>query len=256
MSDLMTGVSGYATGAIDVATTQIDQDPNPLKGEADAAKVNGLAAAILQIQAILGIGPSLKGTRQDLVERLSIGINASGTIKADSTAAFSGQIIPELGANPTGAVIPYAGTTSPNGYLLCDGSAVSRTTYSTLFNTIGITYGSGDGSTTFNVPDIRGRAVIMVDGAANRITSASTGGVNADTLGGVGGAETHTLTIAQMPSHDHAQDGSTTLTGGAAGTFGDGVGAGTTGGTTATTGGGAAHNNTQPWIALNYIIKT
>lgn len=57
-------------------------------------------------------------------------------------------------AEPTGSIKPFAGTTIPNGYLLCDGSAVSRTTYAALFAVIGTTYGSGDGSTTFNVPNL------------------------------------------------------------------------------------------------------
>lgn len=60
------------------------------------------------------------------------------------------------GVEPTGAMIPYAGASAPAGYLLCNGSAVSRTTYAALFAVIGTTYGSGDGSTTFNVPNAKG----------------------------------------------------------------------------------------------------
>ncbi len=63
-------------------------------------------------------------------------------------------------SEPTGSILAYAGTNAPSGYLLCDGSAVSRTTYSVLFTLIGTTYGAGDGSTTFNVPDLRGRAAV------------------------------------------------------------------------------------------------
>ena len=58
---------------------------------------------------------------------------------------------------PTGVVVPFAGATAPDGYLLCYGQAVSRSTYSDLFAAIGTTYGAGDGSTTFNLPDLRGR---------------------------------------------------------------------------------------------------
>ena len=58
---------------------------------------------------------------------------------------------------PSGAILQFAGSAAPSGYLLCDGSAVSRTTYAALFSAIGTTYGTGDGSTTFNVPDFRGR---------------------------------------------------------------------------------------------------
>ena len=58
----------------------------------------------------------------------------------------------EIGGMPVGSIIPYAGTTIPAGYLLCDGSAISRTTYSALFAAIGTTYGAGDGNSTFNLP--------------------------------------------------------------------------------------------------------
>ena len=69
---------------------------------------------------------------------------------------------------PTGCVLPYAGTTAPEGWLLCDGSTVSRTDYAGLFAVLGSTHGQGDGSTTFHIPDLRGRFVRGVDGAANR----------------------------------------------------------------------------------------
>jgi microcystin-dependent protein len=107
---------------------------------------------------------------------------------------------------PVGALIPYAGTTSPdtNLYLLCDGAAVSRTTYATLFAVIGTSFGVGDGSTTFNVPDLRGRIPMGLDNLggtpANRVTDA-----NADALGGTVGAQDHTLTEAELPSHSHSQ---------------------------------------------------
>lgn len=62
----------------------------------------------------------------------------------------------DLWSGMTGTVLPFAGEAAPNGWLLCYGQAISRTTYSTLFGIIGTTYGTGDGSTTFNLPDLRG----------------------------------------------------------------------------------------------------
>jgi microcystin-dependent protein len=98
-------------------------------------------------------------------------------------------------ATPPGTVVAFAGTTAPHGWLLCDGSAVSRTTYAALFAITQITYGGGDGINTFNLPDARGR-VILGAGAGAGLTSRIMG----QTLG----EETHTLDIAEMPSHSHS----------------------------------------------------
>ena len=158
---------------------------------------------------------------------------------------------------PTASIMPYAGVSAPTGFLLCDGAAISRTTYSALFALVGTTYGSGDGSSTFNIPDLRGRVIAGQDDmggvSANRLTGLS-GGVDGDILGGSGGAETHTLSIAQMPAHTHSlQNG--------VGTKSNSFDSGTlvasdASGNTGSQGNGDAHNNVQPTIILNYIIKT
>jgi len=157
---------------------------------------------------------------------------------------------------PTASLMPYAGTAAPTGYLLCDGAAVSRTTYSDLFGIVGTTYGVGDGSTTFNIPDLRGRVIAGQDDmggtSANRLTN-QTGGLNGDTLGATGGAETHTLTVAEIPAHTHTYNAHTGL--GASGSGGNAQ-LGSQSSATGSTGGGGAHNNVQPTIILNYIIKT
>ena len=104
------------------------------------------------------------------------------------------------GAVPVGVVNPFAGSIAPSGWLLCFGQAVSRSQYSALFAVLGTTYGAGDGSTTFVVPDMRGRSVRGKDdmggAAANRVTSAVTG-VNGTILGAAGGDQNH-------QSHAHA----------------------------------------------------
>lgn len=102
---------------------------------------------------------------------------------------------------PPGTILDYAGASLPNGYLLCYGQAVSRSTYAGLFSALGTTWGLGDGSTTFNLPDLRGRATFGLDNmggtAAGRITNTFTG----TTLGNTGGSETSTLTTqAQLPN--------------------------------------------------------
>ena len=149
---------------------------------------------------------------------------------------------------PTGAILIWPASSLPTGgYLECDGSAISRTTYSGLFAVIGTTWGAGDGSTTFNLPDLRGRAPI----------GAGTGsGLTARTLAATGGAETHTLTESEMPSHQHTYQrfaGSVSVTSGGATSVQSTT---LTGNGTSATGGGQAHNNMQPFAVTKFIIKT
>lgn len=104
---------------------------------------------------------------------------------------------------PAGSVMAYAGSSAPAGWLVCDGSAVSRTTYAALFAVVGTTYGAGDGSTTFNLPDLRSRSVV---GAG------SGGALTARALGESMGAETITLQVGNLPKHQHRVNG--TISGG------------------------------------------
>lgn len=138
------------------------------------------------------------------------------------------------------------GLAAPAGWLACDGSLVSRAGLPDLFAAIGTTYGAGDGSTTFGLPDPRGR-VLVGAGAGSGLTPR--------TAGQTGGTETHVLTTAQMPSHAHQQI-SGLGPGGRAASW-DGVGHADYGdGDTGLTGGGGSHPNMQPWLCLLAIIKT
>ena len=158
---------------------------------------------------------------------------------------------------PTGSVIAFAGTAAPTDWLLCYGQAVSRTTYAALFAVISTTYGVGDGSSTFNLPDLRGRVVAGQDdmggSSANRLTDQS-GGLDGDVLGDTGGSETHTLTTPEIAAHTHTCTDGTNTGGSAANTFHQAFTPSATI-TSSSTGGGGAHNNVQPTIILNYIIK-
>ena len=117
-------------------------------------------------------------------------------------------------AVPVGAILPFAGTAAPTGYLLCQGQAVSRVTYSALFAEIGITHGQGDGSSTFNIPDYRGRFLRGIDGIAGRDPDAAsraamnTGGQTGNNVGSVQGHafQTHTH-IQNAHSHNFAVQG-------------------------------------------------
>ena len=149
-------------------------------------------------------------------------------------------------AIPAGVIEMFGGSSAPTGYLLCDGSAVSRTTYSKLFTAIGTTYGAGDGSTTFNVPNLKGKVAVGLDSADTSF----------DALGETGGEKTHTLSVAEMPSHSHSLPNYYFTAEGAYNVAGSN-GTGTAGSAvTGSVGGGGAHNNLQPYIVLNYIIKT
>lgn len=100
------------------------------------------------------------------------------------------------GLMPPGAMAPFAGSSAPTGWLLCDGSAVSRSTYAALFAVLGTTFGAGNGSTTFNVPNAKGRVLVGLDAGQTEF----------DALAETGGAKTHQLTAAEMPSHTHTQN--------------------------------------------------
>lgn len=168
----------------------------------------------------------------------------------------------DLWAGMTGTVLPFAGSTAPDGWLLCFGQAVSRTDFPNLFARIGTTFGAGDGSTTFNVPDLRGRVAAGKDDmggtAASRLTNSGTGnpGLNGATLGAVGGADRHTLSEAQIPPHSHTVNNSASTTIGGAFTTASLNAANGLQPVTTNTGGGQAHPNVQPTIVLNSIIKT
>jgi microcystin-dependent protein len=191
-------------------------------------------------------------------------VSANVTFSLPAADGSSGDVLQTDGSGnlsftpsvPAGSVIPYAGTTNPTGWLFCAGQAINRTTYSVLFAVIGTTYGVGDGSTTFNIPDLRGRLVAGQDDmggtSANRLTGQS-GGVNGDVLGASGGAETHTLTAGQLPTSATYQR--ETSHGGQSGTSGSGL-AQTPAQTALTGANNEAHNNVQPTFILNYIIKT
>jgi microcystin-dependent protein len=234
----------------------------------------------------------------------SIPINsANGNVAVGGDLAVGGNLAVAGGITsgggiimPTGSILEYGGTAEVTGWLLCDGAAVSRATYASLFAILGTAYGAGDGSTTFNVPDRRDRVGV---GAGTTYTRGQTGGAatattSTDGAHSHGGATAgHTLTEAQMPSHTHTgttnfaadhvhtyqlEDLSGAGTGGPGFSFSNQFVTGTTGAagghdhtfSTNATGSNQAHSHTinsdgnhnhtvstiSPYVASNYIIKT
>jgi len=165
----------------------------------------------------------------------------------------------------TGMILCFAVATPPTGWLLCDGTSISRTTYGALFSVIGTVYGVGDGSTTFNLPDLRGRCTIGMGGGTN---------LSFRPLGSTGGEEAHLITQTELPSHTHGVNdpGHTHTVAYAVGSLNQPTAIGgsttapttlkatsssnTTGITLQNTGGGMAMNVMSPFIAMSYIIKT
>jgi microcystin-dependent protein len=148
------------------------------------------------------------------------------------------------GFAPTGTLLDFAGTAAPTGFLGCDGAAVSRATYASLFTAIGTTWGVGDGVTTFNLPNFQRRVAVGSGGSGTATL--------ANTVGSTGGAETHTLTETEMPAHTHGD----TIGAGGAATMPAGAVFDNFVSNTASTGGGGAHNNMQPSAVVLKIIKT
>jgi microcystin-dependent protein len=183
---------------------------------------------------------------------------------------------------PPGSVTAFAGISVPGGWLYCDGSAIDRTIYADLFSAIGTTFGAGDGETTFNIPNLRGRNIIGLNSSETDF----------DVLGETGGAKRHTLTIGELPAHNHGvvdpghahgvtdpghahsysnnsgDQGVNTLTTQSdaadqveynqttgSSTTGVTVNTATTGITTMLTGETQSHNILDPYMALRYIIK-
>ena len=209
--------------------------------------------------------------------------NPTDIREVDSSGVMRGFAQPSAQSGDTfwsGLIVQYAGAVAPTEWLLCNGDAVSRWTYAALFAAIGTAYGAGDGSTTFNLPNLRDKVTLGVSGTAPLASS--------------GGAETVALALGDLPSHNHGgTSGSTTpanygaesafhshtyLSAGANTTVSLGIGdqdvcGPRTGGSTGTrsadsvhvaanhnhsipsAGSGTAHNNMMPYVALNHIIR-
>lgn len=226
-----------------------------------------LASSGTTVYAVAGTGHiSFSASALTLLDTNLVLSTGNITVTLGDITAAAGNFIDNTGkalhAIPVGGMMDFAGTVAPSLWLLCNNQAVSRTTYAALFAVTGTTFGVGNGTTTFNVPDFRGRVAAgddtMGGSAANRLSAASTGGC-AGTIGSGGGEQSHTMTQAELVAHTHVM-----VTGGGAfvvtNTGGlvalDSPGAFGAGGvnTTQSTGSTTAFNDVQPTLVCYKII--
>lgn len=222
VSGLITSVNGLITETnekIEEADTAITnannatQSANTATSQANTARDQANSAA----QSANSIAQQVQQKLEngDFVPNLTIGEVTTLEAGSDATASITGtgeEPVLNLGipqgqegkqgpkgdANPAGTILLFAGSSAPEGYLLCQGQEVSRSTYSDLFNVIQTLYGAGDGSTTFNIPDLRSRVAVGMDSADTEFNA----------LGKTAGAKEHQLSTNEIPSHSHSASAS------------------------------------------------
>lgn len=188
----------------------------------------GIGTAAPNSTAQLDITANDKGLlipRLTVAQRLGIVSPATGLLVYQTTdvtgfyyytgTAWTNLVSGGSGGVPTGTIMPFAGTVVPDGWVLCNGAAINRTANALLYTAIGTIYGIGNGSTTFNVPDLRGRTVFGLDNmggtAAGRLTTAGGISVN-NTLGATGGNQALSIAVANLPAHSHSFTGTAVTT--------------------------------------------
>lgn len=236
MNNLETGLSAQSLKSVTNGGTGANLSTTG--GTSQYAKQSGAGSAF----TVGAIGSSDMPTGSAGAQgSIEIATQAEVDAGSDTTRA----VTPSTLANKTvataniGEMRMWAITTAPSKWLLCQGQALNRTTYSDLFDIIGTSFGAGNGSTTFNIPDTRGRFPFGFSGG--------------HALGSIGGAEGHTLVVSEMPAHTHTILSKNTNT--SAGGSADMVSTADAD-TSGSTGGDNSHDNMPPYLAIYFIIYT
>lgn len=279
-----TAINGLKDGAVDTADGNVNASTVTIDADATSTGDRSLIFKLTSSLSRLFKYSSSSG-------RLRVEDQAGALVPLDvadpsnsASAATKNYVDTQIAAlqlEITGVAKPYFGTSAPTGYVLADGKTIGdasssgteranadcQTLFTLLWNSMSNTeaaVSSGRGANaaadwaahkTIALPDLRGRSPLGLDNmggtVAGRVTSASTGGP-ATTLGGAGGEETHTLIVSEVPALTYTKPvipGSPNVQGGS------GLDACVSTTSASTNGGGGAHNNMQPWLAVNYIIK-
>lgn len=238
----------------------------PLKvanGTVGAPSISFASDATTGLYRIGGGNIGVASSGSKVVDVASTGVTVTGSVDATTIKQGTFTLV------PPGTVVYYAGTLIPDGWLAGDGAAVSRTTYASLFTNISTTYGVGNGTTTFNVPDCTGRVLAGKETAETRLTTALSG-INGGTLGAAGGAQSYVIAQTNLPNinfsmnnHTHSTAALTNATGSFGSSAVQGV---STQNTSIATGNQSASNvpsggsdtplnSVQPTIVMHCIIK-
>jgi microcystin-dependent protein len=199
------------------------------------------------ISNLVDTAPTALNTLNELAAALGDDANFASTI----TSLIADKI-----SNVPGMISQYGGATAPTGWFLCEGQEVSISTYTNLYNALTSTgtlfpYGAntngsgGAGSTHFRLPNLKGRIPVGKDSAQTEF----------DALGETGGAKTHTLTTGEIPGHIHSSSWTQTYVAAGGLSVVAVIPGGSAGFNVSETGGGGAHNNLQPYVVINYIIR-